>query len=443
MLLIPKEKMMKKLLLPLTLLLLALILSDAQAQLKNLDKRIGDKLTRKIDQKADKTIDKALNKGEKEIDEEINETVKGEKTERNKNKNKPTAENSEHSSESKDAGATDKSFVAYSKFDFVPGEKVIFYDDFTLDRPGDFPAKWNTNGSGEIVTTAEGGKWFELKGNSLYIPLLTNSLPENYTIEFDLNSSGIDQKLSSQSYLHIILDDNNGFKMGKNLTRVKLPYSQYIAGDIQVESRLAGKEMINNKLIEDIRKKMKDGTHISIAVNKKRFRLWMDEQKVVDIPTLVPETIKNVKFSMQGFNEDFKNYHFYISNLKIAEGKSDVRSKLITEGRFETNGILFDVASDRIKPASYGVLKEIAQVLKENETVKIKIIGHTDADGEENSNLELSKRRAASVRSALIKDFEIEESRLETAGKGESEPVDTSNTPEGKANNRRVEFVKI
>src|SRR5690606_37793291 len=112
-------------------------------------------------------------------------------------------------------------------------------------------------------------------------------------------------------------------------------------------------------------------------------------------------------------------------------------------GRFTTNGILFDVNSDRIKPESHGVLKEIAKVLKDNSGIKVRIIGHTDADGDDKNNLELSKRRAASVRSTLVNDFEIDDSRLETDGKGEREPADTSNTSEGKANNRRVEFVKI
>ena len=59
------------------------------------------------------------------------------------------------------------------------------------------------------------------------------------------------------------------------------------------------------------------------------------------------------------------------------------------------------------------------------------------------SNLDLSKRRAASVKAALAKEFGIDESRMETDGKGESEPIDKNDTPAGKANNRRVEFIKI
>jgi outer membrane protein OmpA-like peptidoglycan-associated protein len=108
-----------------------------------------------------------------------------------------------------------------------------------------------------------------------------------------------------------------------------------------------------------------------------------------------------------------------------------------------THGILFDVNSSTIKPESYGSLKEMADLLKEYADVKVKIVGHTDADGKDADNLELSKQRAASVKVALAKDFGIDEGRMETDGKGESEPIDKNDTPAGKANNRRVEFIKL
>lgn len=415
--------------------------ATANAQFRNLDKKIEQKVKRRAERKVDQAIDKALDKTEKGAED----AVKGDKKTKNKTGNE-SAENEpddKPSEEGSTESADKKSFQAYTKFDFIPGEKVIFYDDFQLDNPGDFPAKWNTNGSGEIVAADEGTKWFELKGNSVYIPLINKPFTENYTFEFDLKTSELDQKLSSTSYIHIVLDDNEAFNPGKNFVRIRLPYCQYNPGNIQVENRIGGKEMINNNLIEDTRKKMKEGTHISVAVNKRRFRLWMDEQKIIDIPTLVPENIKNIKFSMQGFNEDFKNYHFYIGNLKVAEGKSDLRSMLITEGKFVTNGILFDTNSDKIKSESYGILKEIAQVLKDNESIHVKVTGHTDSDGDEKNNLDLSKRRAASVKSALVKEFGIEEARLESDGKGETEPADKNDSSEGKANNRRVEFVKL
>jgi outer membrane protein OmpA-like peptidoglycan-associated protein len=133
----------------------------------------------------------------------------------------------------------------------------------------------------------------------------------------------------------------------------------------------------------------------------------------------------------------------YFKDLRVAAGAPDTRNKLITEGRLVTRGILFDSGSDRIKPESYGTLKEIGTVLTENPGVRVRIIGHTDSDGEEAVNLELSKRRAAAVREALVKEFAVDGGRLETDGKGEGTPAGPNDSPQGKANNRRVEFVKL
>jgi len=89
------------------------------------------------------------------------------------------------------------------------------------------------------------------------------------------------------------------------------------------------------------------------------------------------------------------------------------------------------------------VLKDIASVLKENAGVRVCIIGHTDADGDNASNLALSKCRAESVRATLTTEFSVEAARLETNGKNESHPVAPNTTSEGKATNRRVEFIKL
>jgi outer membrane protein OmpA-like peptidoglycan-associated protein len=172
--------------------------------------------------------------------------------------------------------------------------------------------------------------------------------------------------------------------------------------------------------------------------------VYFNEEKVFDLPRAFPagQTYSTVAFDLgSGMNNDIDRY--FIRNIKLAVGTPDTRNKLITEGKFVTRGILFDVNSDIIRPESYGVLKDIAGVLSENSAVRVKIIGHTDADGDDKTNLDLSKRRAEAVKSALSKEFLIEAGRMEADGKGEGQPADKNDTPEGKANNRRVEFVKL
>ena len=88
-------------------------------------------------------------------------------------------------------------------------------------------------------------------------------------------------------------------------------------------------------------------------------------------------------------------------------------------------------------------MKEIGELLTEEQQLRVCIDGHTDSDGADDYNMNLSQQRAESVRNYLIANFNIEASRLECKGYGETKPIDTNGSPEGKANNRRVELVKI
>src|SRR5690606_32284859 len=132
----------------------------------------------------------------------------------------------------------------------------------------------------------------------------------------------------------------------------------------------------------------------------------------------------------------------YFSNIRMAKGLPDTRHKLMEEGKFSTTGILFDSGSAVIKPESAGVLNEIAALLHTHIDIRVDIIGHTDADGDEKLNLQLSEKRALAVKETLEKNHAITDGRLYAAGKGESEPVADNATREGKARNRRVEFIK-
>ncbi|NNK74360.1 MAG: OmpA family protein [Flavobacteriaceae bacterium] len=334
----------------------------------------------------------------------------------------------------------------YSKFDFVPGDKLLFFDDFSQDFIGDFPSKWNTNGSGEVVRINKvEGNWFEIKPgyNVYYIPLMNQALPEEYTVEFDIFTGGLDRQTSSTAKLGVVLDDNDSFKEGTDMAKVLIPFCQYSPIDITVINRINNKREIYSNLKADIRKDVLNQPHISIAVNKRRFRLWVNQKKYVDIPQLIsPENkVKYLKFDLNGTKEGKDK--ILIRNLKIAEGGVDLRRKLMTEGQISTNGILFESGSAKIQPQSYGIIRQISQVLMQDDSIRLNIEGHTDADGTEESNLKLSKDRAEAVRKALIDVFKISGERLSSSGKGESEPVGDNKTTDGKAQNRRVVFKKV
>ena len=351
------------------------------------------------------------------------------------------AENSSGSESSSSDNETNKAkeLEIYSKFDFVPGDNILMADDFSLDNLGDFPSKWNTNGTGELATINQ-EKWFKLAGKSVYIPDLSSNLPEDYTIEFDMLTV-VDKKTSSQAKLEIWLEDNKVFNPSKNRAMVEIPLCLFISVGFIIENKVAGNRVIRNTVEKDIRDILLQKNHISISVNGKRFRMWINENKVVDIPRLVPENIASFKLHPRDIRDGIDNV--FINNIKIAQGGLDLRGQLLENGKFSTTGILFTSGSDQIKPESYGVLKQVAEAIQQEPTLNLKIIGHTDADGNDGHNLTLSEKRATSVKNALINQFNIEGNRLQAEGRGEIEPVDKNTTTEGKANNRRVEFVKI
>jgi outer membrane protein OmpA-like peptidoglycan-associated protein len=131
-----------------------------------------------------------------------------------------------------------------------------------------------------------------------------------------------------------------------------------------------------------------------------------------------------------------------IRRVRFAESSPDFSQTITSSGKFVTHGILFDTDSDHVKPESAVVIQSIAKGLMQAADLNFEIDGHTDSTGVAAHNLELSKRRAEAVKNILVSQFSIDAGRLTTAGFGSSKPIDSNSTPEGKANNRRVEFVR-
>jgi outer membrane protein OmpA-like peptidoglycan-associated protein len=421
-------------------------LPDADAQLlkklgktaeKAAEKTVARRVANETAKKTDQALDSILEPGSKGKNEpQVGGDPDGGAT------GGGTGDGNQDSSGGKVASGGEKTIQVYSKFDYVPGDKLIFYDDFGNDFIGDFPSKWNTNGSGEVVTLNDSAeKWFEIKpgGNTFYIPDVP-ALPEEYTVEFDLLVAGIDEKTSSSTVLRVILTDATQFKWGNNYAYISLPLCQYHPVGMRVRSDKMG---INNNVTADIRAAVMNRPHVSIGVNKQRFRLWVNEKKYIDIPRFLPESsIPNkLRFELP-YMKDGKD-RLFITNLKVAEGGVDLRRKLISEGKVSTNGILFDSGSANIQPQSMGIIRQISQVMQQEAAMNLNIVGHTDSDGDDASNMDLSKRRAEAVKNALVNVYNIDASRMQTEGKGETEAVGDNNTVDGKAQNRRVEFIKI
>ncbi len=328
-----------------------------------------------------------------------------------------------------------------SKFDFVPGEKIIFYDDFTSESLGDFPAAWLTNGSGEIVTTSRfPGKWLQLTKTGYFIPEVKGKFTDNYTLEFDLVIMGEGPAETTTGLDFFILSGNlaspaGGSQPGIAGLRIRPDYEQITWNNWSEAREWQGDEGNVNFMF-----KTSTNYHMAIWVQKQRVRVYANNGKILDLPRGLQANYTYNEFRIEKYSEETTPL---ISNFRMAAGLPDMRNKLMTEGKLVTYGIYFDVNKDVVKPESYGTLKEIAAILNEAPDVKVTIVGHTDSDGADAANLDLSKRRAASVKAELVKSFGVKGDRLTTDGLGESQPVAGNDTPSNKALNRRVEFIKL
>ncbi|MDA3943482.1 MAG: OmpA family protein [Bacteroidetes bacterium] len=328
--------------------------------------------------------------------------------------------------------------VSQSKYDFVPGDQIILYEDFSQDNIGDMPALWVSSGSGEVKTiNIADGKWLHMNGeDAVYAYTKEIAFPENFIMEFDFIP---DADYGDGTILTFYQDTEN-----RELNDDNFPGSgglHLVIGSENWETK--GYDIENDEWLVGMGRKApverEEVNHIIIWVQKCRVRIYHKGEKALDMGT---NFYTGTQFNRLRFSGWDRASLPYISNIKITTASPDTRSKLLTEGKLISYGIYFDSGKALVKPESYASIKEIANVMNENPELKIAITGHTDSDGNDDSNLDLSKRRAKSVKDYLVDQFKVDASRISTDGKGESMPIDSNATPFGKAKNRRVEFEK-
>ncbi|MGN6617162.1 MAG: OmpA family protein [Ilyomonas sp.] len=411
--------------------------------------KIKDKAKARAEQHVDAAIDKSMDKTEEEISKQVKQQAQA---------NETTSTSSGQAKISNEQQQQPVSLKTYSRYDFIPGERIVYAEDFSTDAIGELPLKWTTNNRGETVAIETmPGKWMRLFAGSRFVSPSLQKLPENFTVEADILMQFEGEEGYTYPELEIklleILQGNEGVRSyvvnqdaANEAALVLQPNGQGKPLNASLRSYINGSSYFFNQPKESkVNTSNGKVVHLAVWVQKERIRYWLDGEKVFDIPQAIPAKagFNSLGLSLESSLYTDEQLGIFISNIKVAEGTPDMRSKLLTEGKLVTNGILFDIDSDRIKPESAGVLKEIASVLKDNASVNIKIIGYTDSDGEEAHNLDLSKRRSIAVQKVLTAEYGIDASRMKTDGLGETNPVAENNTKEGKAKNRRVEFIKL
>ncbi|MBR5076390.1 MAG: OmpA family protein [Bacteroidales bacterium] len=193
--------------------------------------------------------------------------------------------------------------------------------------------------------------------------------------------------------------------------------------------------------------KKNDWNHIAISFNKRAFKMYLNYQRIVNIPNMVQPR----SWQLYAFSDSDKG--IFIKDIVMAKGavelyernatdySSAVEKAIAETGKFVTNNILFETGKATLKPESMEEIQKVAEYMKKNPTARFEVQGHTDNQGSDAVNDPLSQQRAEAVVKAL-EEQGVDPFNLRAVGKGSHEPVADNGTDAGRAQNRRVEFIK-
>ncbi|MCL4793539.1 MAG: OmpA family protein [Bryobacteraceae bacterium] len=311
--------------------------------------------------------------------------------------------------------------AAAQDWDFVPGARLLLYDDFTDVRKGAAPPHWKVRGAGvalDVPGRLRASETVRLTPN-------ITQWPPNFTVEQEFLVEKVDQGDLRWEFGPSPGDPELVLQI------VFFPDDHAAAVELK-----AGDEKLG-----DAQGKWLEGAPNSLQIwtQEGRVRIYLNGARLIDVNQV---TLAPPKFAMLELDPT-EGGAFTLLRARIAESSPDFSETLLATGRYVSHGIHFDVNSDRLRQESYPVIESVARALEASGALRLRIEGHTDSTGDPARNLDLSARRAESVKRALVERHRIGPERLETRGLGQTQPLEPNDTPRGRAQNRRVEFVKL
>lgn len=415
----------------------------SQSWIKKLGKKVEEKAKQKVEEKAEKAVDKAFDKAE----DAATDAVTG------KGKDKKNTSNDDVSGQDAGDGAMQDNGtvkpqkgqsleMTYAKSDFVPGDEIIFDDPMDSEQMGEFPSQWDLLDGTAEVASLNGKKclYFDIENAGKVAPLMKDMvsyLPDEFTLELDfLSNPQYDSYdgCKTDGYNVIfrdasgreVMDLGIGHTSFENKKSISWSYYAATGGD-----RRRGETDITMP-------KNESWVHLSISFNKRAFKAYINGSRFVNIPNMAAPARVEIKGRTWGTACQFNEA---ITNVRIAKGAVPLYDRMMSEGKFITYGITFDVGKSTIKPESMGEINRIVQLMNENPDLKFSVEGHTDNTGSAAGNQTLSEARSQAIVAKLV-EMGISADRLTASGKGQSSPIADNSTDEGRAKNRRVEFVK-
>ncbi len=426
------------------LLLLAGSATEAWSQnwLDQLGKKVKEKVKDKVEDKTLEVVDKAMDKGFDKAEDAV--TGKGKKGKNTKDVQEepeeiitevpstPVQQPVEQAAPAPQVKQSPE--LAYAKSDFVAGDEIIFEDTFDNEQLGEFPSQWDLMEGVAEVASVGGKKAMVIEEwGTMVCPLMKepyNYLGDVFTVEFDYLF--LDDEKSGTSSINFIQADK------KYDADYMMRYWWYGSdrGDIswQWESSRGESQMGDYEMNPTL--PANEWHHVAISFNKRAWKVYVNGTRIVNVP--------NVEAPPGWLHLSISNGHnpVYSTNFRIAKGAVPLYDRMMSDGKFITYGITFDVGKATIKPESMGEINRIVQLMNENPSLKFSVEGHTDSTGNATSNQTLSEQRSQAIVAKLV-ELGIAADRLTAVGKGQNSPIADNSTDEGRAKNRRVEFVKM
>ncbi len=336
--------------------------------------------------------------------------------------------------------------TSYAKTDYVPGDEIFFDDPVEGEKVGEFPSHWDfVSGEECEIITLNGEQVIKLSGwYSIISPLMKEAdyLPEDFTIEFDVwsnnrhgssNNDHIDLLLGSAETEEIVVVNLNpafNENPAEEGAQSDISYSfRSPAGDIRGGS--AKGESLTPLIQPD------SWLHVAASFNKRAFKYYVNGVRMINLPNVMRPT----RMALRSVSNCEEKDRFYLKNIRLAQGAVPLYDRLMSEGKIVTYAITFETGKADLKPESMVEIHRVAGLMKDNPGLEFEVQGHCDATGSDKVNDPLSQKRAEAIVAALVEEG-IAQARLTAVGKGSHQPIASNSTDEGRAKNRRVEFIK-
>lgn len=316
------------------------------------------------------------------------------------------------------AAASPTTNTVLINYDFVPGNRVIYAEDFASDNIGDFPKRLDLKSGNFEVAEWNGARFLRATSSGEVMIPLPEVLPQRFTC-------GMDFHCASGWSGTIEFADPDNEPAGVSTIGIS-PDGGGVSGPVESQMNLPDDAV-------------RPVAHVAVMVDNLYVKAYINGVRVANVPKATLGRAKGIWVSVTGSAAQ----PAYLGNIRVAEGGKPLYDALAANGRVATYGILFDVGSDHIRAESTPTLTSISDMLGKHPELKLMIEGHTDNVGSAASNLALSERRAAAVKQYLVTTAHIDASRLSTRGFGSTKPIAPNTTAEGRQDNRRVELVKM